>query len=233
MNNFQRRRMAAGRREKKARAMRPRILITTDGHTEYDYLDAFLKHHGLGQAVELKPFCGIDVLTLVNETLKFAGKNASLSNFCSSFEEIWIVCDTEVEPDTTSSRRIHAARIMVAAVRPKPPHLILSSPCIEAWFLFHFGKAGFLRDGTDGKNTMIGFIPTYGTAKLGRLNYKDDLLANGREAQAIASAKRHFASTARGNPLSNPATEMWKLMERLHDVVGNSGTSASAKAGKV
>lgn len=221
VNNFQRRKVAAGRREKKARAMRARVLITTDGHTEYDYLGAFLKHHNLGQAVQLKPYFGRDTLTLVNETLEGAGNASLLSNFCSSFEEIWIACDTEVELETTNSRRIHAARALVASVRPKPPHLILSSPCIEVWFLFHFGGVGPLRDGDEAKAKMKAILPKYDTAGAGRVNYKDDLLAGGREAHAIVDAKRHFASTAMGNPLNNPATEMWKLIERLYEIRGS------------
>lgn len=187
-----------------------KMAVLSDGQTELAYLDEFVKHHGLGGSVQIIPQPGVDAKTLLEyaREIKNGGypRTRARSNFTEKYNRVYVVCDVETPHESATSRKIPEARDIA---RGNDIQLILSNPCVEVWFLLHWGGVGPLIDGTEAKSRMKGHVVGYGNNRVGY----DALLAN--ETDAITRAEQLF-STHNRDPMANPTTQMHLLIRELH-----------------
>lgn len=189
-----------------------KMAVLSDGQTELNYLDEFLKHHGLGGSVQIIPQPGVDAKTLLEyaREIKKGGfpRTRAKSNFTEKYNTVYVVCDVETPYESATSRKIPEARDIA---RGNDIHLILSNPCVEVWFLLHWVNVGPIQDGAQAKNRMKAHVVDY---EQNRVGYQD-LLPN--ESVAITRAEQLLASQSE-DPMENPATQMHLLIQQLHSV---------------
>jgi RloB-like protein len=183
---------------------------------------------------------------IVAETLKLvANRNAALKERIDEdadtpidyvpFTEIYCVIDLDhnhLEPKTGDSHLAQAQNaIQTAQVRGINIALILSNECFEIWYILHFqdineplyrknskNKAQIRTD----KTNSIEFLQNQ---YLGRNSKKFKYYFNkitekgGSETNAITRAKALATTITHTNPLHNPSTDMYILIERLNEFV--------------
>lgn len=187
-----------------------KMAVLSDGHTELNYLDEFVKHHGLSGSIKVIQKPGVDAKTLLEfaRDIKKSGypRTRAKSNFTEKYNKVYVACDVETPYQSATSRKIPAARDIA---RDNGIDLALSNPCVEVWFLLHWDNVGPMTDGTEAKNEMEKHVTNYGKD---RVKY-DVLMPN--EATAIERSTR-LLSTHGDDPMANPTTQMHLLIQKMY-----------------
>ena len=112
-----------------SKQVKPLVLLAVEGATEKKYLKALNQHRYRGAFAF--DFCGSgDESSLKNLLVNVKRKAAELGP--ESVSGAWIVCDVD-------ENRPHAKNLQKWLTEPSrlPRGVVLSNPCIEAWFVYH------------------------------------------------------------------------------------------------
>ena len=112
-----------------SKQVKPLVLLAVEGATEKKYLTALNQHRYRGAFAF--DFCGSgDESSLKNLLVNVKRKAAELGP--ESVSGAWIVCDVD-------ENRPHAKNLQKWLTEQSrlPRGVVLSNPCIEAWFVYH------------------------------------------------------------------------------------------------
>lgn len=203
-------------RQRQARAQIPRCLIVCEGSkTEPQYLSELRDIWGIPHiSVSIKPSRGASPDQVVQTAELLYDDDAKLGD---SYDKVFCVFDRDEH--STFKTAVQQIRGMVTA--GKPFNAITSTPCIELWFLLHFGysDAPFSKQGKKSVGdvavsqlkTREGF-KQYGKGQRGVAALLLDRLP---QARKHAARLRKAALTAQDNDPqleSNPWTNMDELI---------------------
>lgn len=208
-------------RQQQARALNLRCLIVCEGSkTEPQYLCELRDNWGIPHThVSIKPSRGASPDQVVQTAESLYDDDAKLGD---SYDKVFCVFDR----DEHSTFRTAVQQIRAMTTAGKPFKAITSTPCIELWFLLHFGysDAPFSRQGKK----------SVGDVAVSQLKTKNDfkhyskgqrgvaalLLDRLPQARKHAVLLRNAALTAQANDPqleSNP----WTNMDELIDYIEN------------
>jgi len=213
--NDRRRSSRSLRRRRPSKKPRKVVLILCEGEkTEPNYFKALRSKLGLS-TVEVEVAgtgaAPISVIDAAQERQKARKREAKRDQTLTEFDEIWCVVDIEVPEHKSLGRAIDKAHQLHRV------ELILSNPCFEFWYLLHFAKTGTLLHGcADVLRELKKHLPRYekGDDHFQTLDPKTDV--------AIRNAKSLFAQQWQHEEdlrRCNPCTEVYKLVERLREIV--------------
>lgn len=112
-----------------SKQVKPLVLLAVEGATEKEYLKALNQHRYRGAFAF--DFCGSgDESSLKNLLVNVKRKAVELGS--ESVSGAWIVCDVD-------ENRPHAKNLQKWLTEQSrlPRGVVLSNPCIEAWFVYH------------------------------------------------------------------------------------------------
>lgn len=189
--------------------MRREILVFTEGEkTEEGYLIHWWRAHRDQVTVTIDDFHG-GPLPLVDRAA--AAKRAEASEERRgrgrSHDEVWCVFDRDEHPNVPQALEKAGANDIGVA---------LSNPCIELWFLLHFGDqtAHLERDEAQSRSkTLLGCEKTLTPKALAELE------ARYEEARARAHKldEKHAGDDSLRH--SNPSSNLWELVDRIRTQV--------------
>ena len=194
-------------RVKKHRKQKNNILIAVEGtnKTEKTYFNNFEKNTKKFNISYAKGN-DTDPVKLVKSLVKEINKiDLDLSNDDMAF----CVFDADMNPN--KNRLINEAKKIAKANGIK---VIISSPCIELWFLLHYDFTTAILSNEDVIRRLRKYYPKYEKST----NIYPNI--NGRIADAIDRAKKlekHQIDNKKiiGTVEANPSTEMYKIVEYL------------------
>lgn len=184
---------------------RRELLVFTEGEkTEEGYLIHWWRAHRDQVTVTIDDFHG-GPLPLVDRAA--AAKRAEASEERRgrgrSHDEVWCVFDRDEHPNVPQALEKAGANGIGVA---------LSNPCIELWFLLHFGgqTAHLERDDAQSRSkTLLGCEKTLTPKALAELE------ARYEEARARAHKLDEKHAGDDSSRHSNPSSNMWELIERI------------------
>ncbi|MFC7382018.1 RloB family protein [Sphaerisporangium rhizosphaerae] len=176
------------RNRRGVRTERSSFLILCEGKTEKDYFTGMRSRHGPNLAVNI-PKGGHRAV--VREAAKCVS---------DEYDAVWCVVDTELDQSLT--------REMVRAAENCEVRLALSTPCFELWLLLHHVDHGKpFQSAESAKKLLKDVVPTWSE---GATKYAD--FAHGVETACRRARKLHPDDD---DPLKNPSTSVWRLVESL------------------
>jgi len=197
--------MPAPRRTVAARSNRRELLVFTEGAvTEEAYLRYWHRRYRARVNVEIAEFHGTP-LTLIERAVaaKASNERAERKGRGRAHDEVWCVFDVDEHPYLPEA---------VELARANGIHLAISNPCIELWFVLHFGdQTAYLERGAAQTQAQA------------RLNCEKNL-----DESALAMLATHFAAAKRravaldakhegdGTPApGNPSSGVWRVVDAI------------------
>lgn len=200
-----------GRRTSSNSAQRFQILIFAEGiRTEVGYINNWLRSNRERIIVQFAPNQGSSPMTLVESAIaqKQYDQREARKNRGDAFDEYWCVFDVDSHP------RLEEALALAVANDIK---VALSSPCLEAWFLFHFEPQTAHITRGDAQHRVKQYLKcekVLTTAALALLDKHYE--AAKQHAQALDNKHSADAATRPWNPCSN----VWELIETIRKAAG-------------
>ena len=171
--------------------------------------------------VRIEPGCASDprhvVRSAANEVAalaKRARKKQLANDEVSKYDHVWAVVDTDV------AVRNGYWNELVQLAASKKVKLAHSTPCIEFWFLLHFGYTtrSDLVDGTTSKKAVEDALgQPYSTNEDTALKAIPLFLPKWPQAVRHAERVREYHQCARTAIPANPSTEIDRLVKALND----------------
>lgn len=184
------------------RATRPVILIVCEGETECEYFRALLRRFRVNTA---------SVLIAVGSSPTGVVRCA-LQRYRARgpFDAVYCVFDRDSHADFDAARRQIAGLAARKGRARIPIEESISVPCIELWFLLHFGYSAAAHRNCDAADHALrAQMPTYRKNDPGSA----DQLAT-RVETAIANAQR-LEGAAQRDGFSNPFTTAYRVAEGI------------------
>ena len=179
------------------------ILVVCEGKTEPIYLNALKRELGLRTvSITIEKEAGNHSGTVITakRLRDKRAKDAVKSDVLTEYDEVWCVFDVENPQHHLGDLK----RAIVSAEKEKFK-LALSNPSFEVWYLFHFTRGKYLKDGQSAKQTLKQHLPNYSeTANLFTKLYP-------RTPTAMHNAVARLANDDLDQPL-NPSTHIHKLL---------------------
>ena len=184
-----------------------RLLVLCEGkRTEPNYFTALVRNADL-TSVKVEP--GRGALAHLERRIKTATEEDP------ELDEIWCVLDHDGRDREVADFLSGVSAIRRRCRRPLI-HTILSIPCFELWFLLHFEFTNRPYRGATGTDSGCGeVIQRLKSTYLNDYDKKDPNLFRRLESRmdtALGNAKHRPASEV------SSTTEVWKLVERLHEL---------------
>jgi hypothetical protein len=172
---------------------RDRLLVVCGAKaTEKDYLQGLVNHLG-------NPAVTVRIRTKAcspSQLVDYAvGERDRMGE---DFDQVWCVFDVD---------HFDVAGV-TAAARRKGVEVAVSNPCFELWLILHFcGHTAYAAMYKDLLPSLKRHVPGYDKARLDFKDYEDGWPDAGRRAKRLSPAGREHET--------NPATGMWKLVDRI------------------
>lgn len=150
----------------------------------------------------------------VEEHAKRARRNKLANDEVRKYDHVWAVIDTDV------AQRQGYWNEVVQLAQSRKVKLAHSTPCVEFWFLLHFGYTtrGDLFDGTTAKNAVEAALgQPYSTNEETVRNAIPQFLAMWPDAVCNAERVREHHLGADSPQPANPSTEVDVLVRALND----------------
>ncbi|WP_405143437.1 RloB family protein [Sphaerisporangium sp. NBC_01403] len=163
-------------------------MILCEGKTEKDYFAGMRSRRG--PQIDVDEPKG-DHLAVVHE---------AVSRVSDEYDAVWCVLDTELDETLTAE--------MMREAKRGPVDLGLSTPCFEFWLiLHHVDCARPFQKADDAKKRLKELVPSWSES-----NTKFSDFADGTD---VACRRARKLDPDAGDPLKNPSTSVWRLVESL------------------
>lgn len=190
-----------GRRTRGKRIPSRTILIVCEGESESIYLNALKKELELRTtSIKIEANAGNHSAT-VKRAIKLRdkrAKDATVSDTLTPYDEIWCVFDVENpqnhQDDLTKAIQLAGNQFQLA----------ISNPCFEVWYLLHFSKGHYFRDGQHAKQALKKQIPNY--------NETTNLFPKLYPKTPVAMRNAVLRLRQRDTQFPNPSTYIHKLL---------------------
>lgn len=191
------------------REPRKRILVVSEGLTEKEYVEGYVRHRQveLVSVLEVKVQGNSGVpITVVQRAKKFKDEAAIQAERQEDenlkFDSVWAVFDVDDHP------RVGEAKQMA---RDNNIHCAVSNASFELWLYLHFQPSPGMQDRVKLKKLVKMHVPGY-NKHVSFGDYKDGVTA------AVDRAKRlDEAAEADHDWGRNPTTGMWGLIEEIEN----------------
>ena len=193
------------RRRVSRSAIRLELLVFVEGQrTEETYLVGWRRLYRDRVLVAIDDFRGAP-LSLVQHAIEAQRTEAYEANRGRGrpHDQIWCVFDVDQHPNITEALALAAQHNI---------HVALSNPCLEVWFLLHFGdQNGFIdRHAAQGQaEAVLHCSKSLSGAAVDTLVDRYEMA----KARAIRLDAKHEADGS--PPGSNPSSGMWRLVDMI------------------
>ena len=184
------------------------IAVCEGKNTEPEYLKSFAKQHGNG-LVEVETVAPAGApFTIVKKAVEIKKqRDAQAKKAVDSFDglfEVWAVFDVDEHPNIPQALDMAKANKV---------HTAISNPCIEIWALWHITPHCAHIHRHDLQRKLALAMPKYDSERSKQFDFEqikhDFAVAKTRAEKQLADHE------ATGNPLANPSTTFYRLLDRI------------------
>ncbi|GAB6140744.1 RloB family protein [Methylosoma difficile] len=184
------------------------IAVCEGKNTEPDYLKSFAKQHGNG-LVEVETVAPAGApFTIVKKAVEIKKqRDAQAKKTLDSFDglfEVWAVFDVDEHPNIPQALDMAKANKV---------HTAISNPCIEIWALWHITPHCAHIHRHDLQRKLASAMPKYEPERSKQFDFEqikyDFAVAKTRAEKQLADHE------ATGNPMANPSTTFYRLLDRI------------------
>lgn len=201
-------------RAKPTRSISPRLWVFCEGaNTEPDWLD-WLNQRLRGVSLEIvtTPACGVPKTLVARAAEKAREIRRRGKGDMAARDEVWVVFDRDEHPEIPSA---------LCQARDNGIGVAFSNPCFELWPLLHLGDQTAWVDRSGLQSRLRGAHAGYNHEKGARIDW--DRLYPAHGAALRRAILNHVRAVERGDPLGNPTSTAWMLMERVRSAGDDEG----------